>query len=615
MAFLMEDVLLYQDTCLLSDLEVCSHFLLEGAAVPEEETTCSKCDSNWGMRLQEAVEKSVDNYTTPYPCMSVDGNQAHIVPYMYQRCPHCAEPKIQHIAKLVTDLAKALVGSNVLEVQVDSGARTPFNFDARMFISAMAAAYPEMYKTTMQNWADKTQASDICGEVINFITPVKALHFNKSCNLDCSDNGQSNLNRLAVEAFDNEMVHGSKPKVWVTIVRTNRVKKDLARSRGAAKEKTGEEVTEANSSQLDTVDEGVLVAKSSEPSGSGSKKTALKKTKPRENDSEVTDTPAREEESAEQCVLSGNAAKQIRPTLPLSVCYSNTRPQYARYFINLGMGKIRELCVLSRTLDFRNSVASAESLKPLPKWIPRKFIQVNSETLLKRIRIVLKDTQPEVPIFNSVSGNQNVQNQPPSGLSPHSTVFDPMPNRGGNHLQARQSRNRGPRIGKGRGRGYQSNQGQQGYQNYQYDQHSGNRNNSHFRGRGTHRGRYNQWKNHFSGGASTGQVYDPSPVQATPSVPTPGAPVSNSNPTIGPNLTSGGSLLARYLSKDSITKALNDRQRIRRTAGSSVKCASTTCATPLITGPGAKYCTECGSNQDSLEMQHYKEEIQKINQQ
>ena len=175
MAFLMEDVLLYQDTCLLSDLEVCSHFLLEGAAVPEEETTCSKCDGNWGMRLQEAVEKSVDNYTTPYPCMSVDGKQAHIVPFMYQQCPHCQVPKTQHITQLVTDLAKALMGTNVLEVQVDSGARTPFNFDARLFTSAMAAAYPELYKTTMQNWTDKTQASDNCEEVINFITPVKAL--------------------------------------------------------------------------------------------------------------------------------------------------------------------------------------------------------------------------------------------------------------------------------------------------------------------------------------------------------------------------------------------------------------------------------------------------------
>merc|ERR1711888_231712 len=138
------------------------------------------------------------------------------------------------------------------------------------------------------------------------------------------------------------------------------------------------------------------------------------------------------------------------------------------------------------------------------------------------------------------------------------------------------------------GRGYQSNQGQPGYQNYQYDHRSGNRNNRQFRGRGTHRGRFNQWKNHFSGGYSTGQVYNQSPVQVTPTVTPPGAPVSFPNSISDPNVTSGGSLFVRYMSKDVITKALNDRQRTRRTAGSSVKCALTTCTTQLITGPGTK---------------------------
>ena len=128
MAFLMEDVLLYQDNCLLSDQEVCSHYNLEGATAPEEETTCAKCETYWFMHLEEVVERSVDKYTTAYPCMNVDREQAHIVPQLYQRCPHCQDhtAKTNHIIQLVTDLAKTLVGSNVLEVQADSGARTPF---------------------------------------------------------------------------------------------------------------------------------------------------------------------------------------------------------------------------------------------------------------------------------------------------------------------------------------------------------------------------------------------------------------------------------------------------------------------------------------------------------
>ena len=147
---------------------------------------------------------------------------------------------------------------------------------------------------------------------------------------------------------------------------------------------------------------------------------------------------ARGDESTEQSVLSGNAAKRIKTTLPLSMYYTNTRPEYAKFFVNLGVGKIRELCVLSRCLDFRNTIASQVSVKSFPKWIPRQYIQVNSQVLLQRIAIVLKDTQPEVPIF---SGTQNVQNQPTSGFHPNSTLNDPMTTCGGNHLQARQPRN------------------------------------------------------------------------------------------------------------------------------------------------------------------------------
>ena len=386
MAFMMEDSMAYQDNCVLADQEVCTHYLLEDASVPEEETCCTRCETNWFQRLQEAVERSVDNYTTAYPCMSEDRERAHIVPHLYQRCPHCKAPKANHVIQLVKELATALVGTNVLEVQADPGARTLLNFDARLFISATAAAYPELFRTTIKDWSEKTQASDLSGEVIEFITPVKSLHFNKVCNLECSNNGQSNLTRLAVDAFDRESVIGSKPKIWVTLVRTNRVKKDLAKIKGAAKEKPEVEVTEVNVSPMEEVDGGALV-ESAEPSGSGSNKTAPKKTKTSESDDAVTDTSARGEESAEQSVISGNAAKKIRPTLPLTTCYSSTRPEYARYFVNLGVGKIREICVLSRSLEFRNSVATVESVKSLPKWIPRQYIQVSSEVLLKRIRI------------------------------------------------------------------------------------------------------------------------------------------------------------------------------------------------------------------------------------
>merc|ERR1712212_906779 len=91
---------------------------------------------------------------------------------------------------------------------------------------------------------------------------------------------------------------------------------------------------EANDNPMNEVDGGALV-EGIEPSGSGSKKTASKKTKSGEVGSAVTETSARGEESSEQSVLSENAAKRTRPTLPLSTCFTNTRPEYAKYFVNL----------------------------------------------------------------------------------------------------------------------------------------------------------------------------------------------------------------------------------------------------------------------------------------
>ena len=73
----------------------------------------------------------------------------------------------------------------------------------------------------------RTQANDLLGEVLPYITPVKSMHNNRCCEAECSNYGQSEISRLAVDAFDYESVHGTKPKVLVQIARTQRVKKYL----------------------------------------------------------------------------------------------------------------------------------------------------------------------------------------------------------------------------------------------------------------------------------------------------------------------------------------------------------------------------------------------------
>ena len=165
---------------------------------------------------------------------------------------------------------------------------------------------------------------------------------------------------------------------------------------------------------------------------------------------------------------------------------------------------------------------------------------------------------------------------------------------------------------KGCGHGYQGNQGQQGYYNYQYDQQPGDRNNRQFRGRGANQRGYNHnkmWVNPWRGSHSTVPAPSASTVVSTP-MPLPDP--TTSSPIIDSNLILGRSLFSRYMSKETFTKALHDQQRFRRTEGSSVKCAKTSCTNWLPTGLGVKFCSACGSNQEVLEVAQYREEISKL---
>ena len=117
------------------------------------------------------------------------------------------------------------------------------------------------------------------------------------------------------------------------------------------------------------------------------------------------------------------------------------------------------------------------------------------------------------------------------------------------------------------------------------------------------------WVNTRRGNLNTAPAPSASAVVTTPMLhPAP----TNVSSTIDPNSTSGGSLFTWYMNKEFFTKALAERQRFRQTEGSSVQCAKETCTKMLETGPGCKYCSVCGSNQDVLEVAQYKEELLKL---
>ena len=173
---LMETSLTYQDYCFnTEEATVCTHYLLEEYGIPEEEEPCSRCETNWAQRLADVVERTDRKYTTAYPCMTEEGH-GHIIPHLYAVCPHCKWPRKDHISRLVRELAKSLVGTNVPEVKFNLKERVPVDFDARLFVAGAATAYPELYQSCLAEWMVKSQDKDLIGEVILYITPVKSMH-------------------------------------------------------------------------------------------------------------------------------------------------------------------------------------------------------------------------------------------------------------------------------------------------------------------------------------------------------------------------------------------------------------------------------------------------------
>ena len=134
---------------------MCNHYTLEEHGIQDEEEPCSRCETDWSQRLADMVERTVGEYTNAYPCMTMDGH-GHIVPHLYAMCPHCKEPKKDHISRLVRELAKCLVGTNVPEVKSDLKERVLLDFDARLFVAGAAGTYLELYQSCLEEWTLKT---------------------------------------------------------------------------------------------------------------------------------------------------------------------------------------------------------------------------------------------------------------------------------------------------------------------------------------------------------------------------------------------------------------------------------------------------------------------------
>ena len=114
--------------------------------------------------------------------------------------PFCQAPTVDHIVKLVWRLAVSLMGANVPEVKVNLKEQDPIDFDATLFVSNVTAAYPEQFKSCLEDWSSHSQERDLVGEVIPLITHVKSAHYNNGCNVDCSNCARDELTCIAMDA-------------------------------------------------------------------------------------------------------------------------------------------------------------------------------------------------------------------------------------------------------------------------------------------------------------------------------------------------------------------------------------------------------------------------------
>ena len=149
------------------------------------------------------------------------------------------------------------------------------------------------------------------------------------------------------------------------------------------------------------------------------------------------------------------------------------------YLPKLSVSGKRELCCISKSLEILDLMAKRLPVPSIPKWLPKVYLSASSEALIERAGDLVRDVQPQEPIFQASNNN----NLPASGFNPHGTSFDPRNNRGGARFRGPPSHPRGPWIARGpRGRGRGGYQAQQGYR--QVSPYTPTRNPGRQRGRG-----------------------------------------------------------------------------------------------------------------------------------
>ena len=89
---------------------------------------------------------------------------------------------------------------DILDVKDNLKWQDPVDFDATLFLSSVAAAYLEHFKSYLGDWSSHSQEQDLVGDVFPLIIPIKSAHYNNGCDVNCSNYAQDKLHCLALDA-------------------------------------------------------------------------------------------------------------------------------------------------------------------------------------------------------------------------------------------------------------------------------------------------------------------------------------------------------------------------------------------------------------------------------
>ena len=148
----------------------CSHWLLDtssGGLRPEDEVPCPKCHKTRGTLLLDCLSSEPLTSHTAYCCSTGTPVNHFLVHGASKVCPHCNQPRQDHVASMLSRICIAVLATTHLYVPPDEQ-RNREEFNSRAVLWACHQTYPDQVLLALSNWLSSVTDNQVEGEVIDF---------------------------------------------------------------------------------------------------------------------------------------------------------------------------------------------------------------------------------------------------------------------------------------------------------------------------------------------------------------------------------------------------------------------------------------------------------------